>query len=110
MARRLLLALFLSFLSLPAFAGADLQLFTELPNQELGPYVVNSDFSFSVRLYNYGPDVARNVRVTFNVPPGLPIRTLSRNCDVTHLPVVCTVGDMAVTQPLQNPLGFSLTF
>lgn len=111
MTRRLLLALFLSFLSLSAFAGADLQLFTPLPpNQALGPFVVNSDFSLSVSLYNYGPDVARNVRVTFNVPPGLPIRTLSQNCDVTHLPVVCTVGDMAVTQPLQNPLGFYLIF
>lgn len=110
MTRRLLLALFLSILSLPAFADANLQLGTQLPDQgHLDPYVVNSDFPFSVSLYNYGPDVARNVRVTFNVPPGLPIRTLSQNCDVTHLPVVCTVGDMAVTQPHQNALGFTLT-
>lgn len=110
MTRRLLLALFLSILSVPAFADADLQLYSPLPNQGLGPYVVNSDFSLGVSLYNYGPDTARNVRVTFNVPPELPIRTLSQNCDVTHLPVVCTVGDMAVTQPQQNPLGFNLTF
>lgn len=109
MTRRLLLAFFLSILSLPAFADANLQLGTQLPNQGLGPYVVNSDFSLTVFLYNYGPDVARNVRVTFNVPPGLPVRTFSQNCDVTHLPVVCTVGDMAVTQPQQNALGFSLT-
>lgn len=110
MTRRLLLALFLSFLSLPLFADADLQLVPNLPpSQGLPTFVVNSDFSLSVSLYNSGPDVARNVRVTFNVPPGLPIRTSSQNCDITHLPVVCTVGDMAVTQPLQNPLGFNLT-
>jgi hypothetical protein len=113
MTQRLLLTLFLSFLALPAFADADLQLISNSPspaNSGLPPFVVNTDVTLSVAVYNEGPDVARNVRVTINVPPGLPIRALSQNCDVTHLPVVCTGGDLAVTKPQQNPLGFAVAF
>ena len=111
MPRRLLLAFFISLISLPAFADADLALITTYPAPPptvLPPFVVNSEIQIRVNVYNNGPDIARNVRVTFSVPPGLKVRSpfLENQCDLAHLPVVCTAGDVLVTS--QQPLGFGI--
>jgi len=96
---RKLVPVFLALIPLPLFAdAADVTL--SFPPQPNPTVIVNSGYSLQVNIFNNGPDVARNVRVTFDVPPGLAIQTTVPNtCDTAHLPVVCTAGDVPGGQP-----------
>ncbi|MGH9422263.1 MAG: hypothetical protein ACRD3J_19960, partial [Thermoanaerobaculia bacterium] len=111
MARKLLLALILSFLAVSAFADADVYLTSSYPTPGtpgLPPLVVNSEVALGYSVGNSGPDIARNVRVTFNIPPGLPYRTVLQGCDTSELPVVCTAGDVPVGKTLFFNVLFTL--
>ena len=96
--------LFLALIALPLFADADLQVSSLFPPQI--HYVVNEEVIFEVRVVNGGPDLARNVRMTFDIPPGLALRSVGGDapCDLSHRPIVCTGGDLAAGQVVGSPL------
>ena len=108
MIRKLVPAVLLSLIALPLFGDADvtLSLRPGFPTSA----IVNTEYTLEADLFVNGPDVARNVRVTFNIPPGLPIRSTTQpTCDITHVPVVCTAGDIPGGQP-SSARSFSIRF
>ena len=109
MVRRVVFALLLSFAAVAAFAGADLSLESLFPTQI--HYVVNQGVIFELRALNTGPDVAHNVRVTFDIPPGLAFRSAGGDapCDLTHTPIVCSGPDIGPGLVVGIPL-FGIIF
>jgi hypothetical protein len=94
--RSLLPVLLVSLFALPLHAeSADLQMFTE-------PVGLNQ-FTFSVRVVNYGPDIARNITFFIDAPPQLEVEKVldaNKPCDTTQKPVKCETGkDLGIGIP-----------
>jgi hypothetical protein len=91
--------LFLSLVLLvtpAAFADADLQtVVISPPAGSVIPLPAGGGSMIGVTLFNGGPDVARNVVVRFELPPGvtIPYENDSR-CDFSASPIVCRAGDV----------------
>lgn len=89
------------FFSAAAFAQtADVTIVANANNQR--PTIQPILFAMT----NQGPDVARNVVLTIDVPEGVVVERfsygagdVSKNCDTSQRPMRCSVGDMHVGMP-----------
>jgi hypothetical protein len=91
------LFLSLALLVTPAvLADADLQMVViSPPGGSVIPLPAGGGSFVGVTLFNGGPDVARNVTVRFELPPGvtIPYENDAR-CDFSVSPIVCRAGDV----------------
>lgn len=80
-------------LSAAALADADVAIQFIAPNR----------FDVTMALVNHGPDVARNVVATVDIPEGLPVKQAfigDAQCDTTVRPARCVIGDLHVGLPV----------
>jgi len=105
---RKLSPLFLALIAVPLFADADLRLVAQ-PATSIHNFV-NGTSEINASVFNNGPDVAKNVRVAFDVPAALAIQFTNPDgkCDAAHRPVVCTAGDLPPTTQPSSPASFTV--
>ncbi|MEA2491934.1 MAG: trimeric autotransporter adhesin [Acidobacteriota bacterium] len=108
------LLLSLALLVAPAaWADADLQPIVNFPPAgSVIPLPAGSSSMIELTLFNNGPDVARNVMVRVELPPGVTIQYQGdERCDFTAVPIVCRAGDVPTDYQQGAPrFAFDLQF
>lgn len=99
--RRLLVVLALASLSTAAFADADLHLVVNFPPAGSDvPVPAGAQSNLQFTLFNNGPEVARAVVATIDLPPGVSFAQLGdTTCSVTAAQLRCPAGDLQPSGP-----------